>query len=366
MERAQSAAIRRGTQTHKFFYSYRNGPHTCVERPEQHADTLSLLIELLLNTRLGHVRGQVNLVGERLDLDGKALLHGGEDLVVVNLATGILSLRDEADGHTPVSKTPSTAHPVHVGVGVYGEVVVENNVHPLDIETTGTEVGGDQDARLELLEFVVLRDTASLQPQNKRQDPQHTKEAPDSRLRAEQDVCAKPISICLPNSITVSSWTISGQPAPRGSTRGLRCAAAQLAPRSTSQGHHLRRHTRTYQIARSTPANTLLSCLPIGGVHVRVELDGGELGFLQNLVERVRAPLVPHEDDDLVELEDVHEICQLAGLLRLLKLDVELAETVQRKLVHVDEDLLGLHAQSQQQHYKRATAAPTHEMDKTA
>jgi hypothetical protein len=40
--------------------------------------------------------------------------------------------------------------------------------------------------------------------------------------------------------------------------------------------------------------------------------------------------------------QDVHEVGELASLLVLLELDVELAQTVEGELVHVDEDLLGL------------------------
>jgi len=40
--------------------------------------------------------------------------------------------------------------------------------------------------------------------------------------------------------------------------------------------------------------------------------------------------------------QDVHEVRELASLLVLLELDVELAQTVEGELVHVDEDLLRL------------------------
>ena len=82
--------------------------------------------------------------------------------------------------------------------------------------------------------------------------------------------------------------------------------------------------------------------VPVSGLHIGVKLDRGELGLLEDLVERVCTLLVSNKDDDLVEVEDVHEISKLARLLRLLKFHVELAETMKRQLVHVDEDLLGL------------------------
>lgn len=119
-----------------------------------------LLVELLLDARLGHVGRKVNLVGQGLDLDREALLHSGKDLVVFNFATRVHSLRNEANGHSPVSEASSTANPMHIRVGVHREVVIEDDVDPLDIEPTRTEIRRHQNTRLEFLELVVLCDTA--------------------------------------------------------------------------------------------------------------------------------------------------------------------------------------------------------------
>ena len=120
-----------------------------------------LRVELLLHSGLGHVGRKIDLVRQGLDLDGKALLHRGEDLIVIDLSARVLGLRNEADGHTTVSETSCTPYPMHVRVGLHWEVVVEHDVDPLNIETTGTKVGRDQDTRFKLLELVVLRNTAS-------------------------------------------------------------------------------------------------------------------------------------------------------------------------------------------------------------
>ena len=42
-----------------------------------------------------------------------------------------------------------------VSIGVLGHVIVEHNVHSLDIHTTSKEVGGDEDTFMEILELLV-------------------------------------------------------------------------------------------------------------------------------------------------------------------------------------------------------------------
>jgi hypothetical protein len=58
----------------------------------------SLLVELLLHARLGHVRCQVDLLREGLNLDGEFALHLLEDLLVVDLASRVIGGGDKAAG----------------------------------------------------------------------------------------------------------------------------------------------------------------------------------------------------------------------------------------------------------------------------
>lgn len=51
---------------------------------------------------------------------------------------------------------------MEVAVGVRRAVVVDDNVHTLDIDTTTEDVSGDEDTLLESLEGGVARDTAKL------------------------------------------------------------------------------------------------------------------------------------------------------------------------------------------------------------
>lgn len=69
----------------------------------------------------------------------------------------------------------------------------------------------------------------------------------------------------------------------------------------------------------------------------------GEVALAQKLVEFSCAEGALDEDDDLVELQLVKEIVELAVLLALADLDVVLLKTVKSELVLVvDEDFEGV------------------------
>jgi hypothetical protein len=64
-----------------------------------------------------------------------------------------------------------------------------------------------------------------------------------------------------------------------------------------------------------------------------------EVAFAEQLVELSAAQGRSHEDDDLVELERIEEVIQLAVLLALIELDVVLLKTVEGQLlliIHID------------------------------
>ena len=48
---------------------------------------------------------------------------------------------------------------MQVGVGISGEIVVDSEVDALDINTTTKDVGGNANALVELLEFLVTTNT---------------------------------------------------------------------------------------------------------------------------------------------------------------------------------------------------------------
>lgn len=72
----------------------------------------------------------------------------------------------------------------------------------------------------------------------------------------------------------------------------------------------------------------------------RVDTDGGEVALLEEGVELGGTGNRLDEDTNLVELQVVEEVVQLAVLLLLLELEVVLLKTVKRELgLVVDVDL---------------------------
>lgn len=91
-------------------------------------------------------------------------------------------------------------------------------------------------------------------------------------------------------------------------------------------------------LGANQPKATILE----GGVYIpllladtRVNCRAGEIAFSQKLVKLVASQCRSHKDDDLVELERIQEIVQLAVLLTFIELDVELLETMQSQLLFV-------------------------------
>jgi hypothetical protein len=80
--------------------------------------------------------------------------------------------------------------------------------------------------------------------------------------------------------------------------------------------------------------------LPLLLADTGVDSDTGEVALAQQLVELVGTLGALDEDDNLVELQVVQQVVQLAVLLLLAQLDVVLLETVQGELgVVIDVDL---------------------------
>ena len=70
---------------------------------------------------------------------------------------------------------------------------------------------------------------------------------------------------------------------------------------------------------------------------------GGDSVLVEHLVEFDGVVHLAHENDDLVELQLIDQIHELADLVALIEADVVLAETVQGELALVlDEDLGGV------------------------
>lgn len=67
-------------------------------------------------------------------------------------------------------------------------------------------------------------------------------------------------------------------------------------------------------------------------LHTTVNANGREVALNKQLVELLCAANTLHKDNDLVEIQRVKQINELAVLARLLELNVILLQTVKRKL----------------------------------
>ena len=76
---------------------------------------------------------------------------------MAGIQTCIVVAGHEGDGQSLGAEAAGSGHSVQVGVGVLGHVVVEHDVHPLDVHAPPEQVGGDQNALLEVLELLVVR-----------------------------------------------------------------------------------------------------------------------------------------------------------------------------------------------------------------
>ena len=98
------------------------------------------------------------------DADLESRLH-----LVQNL--GVLGVADEGDGQTLGAKTTSASnltsqrrnvaqsYSVQIAVGIGGHVVVDNNVHALNVHAATKNVSGHENAALEALEVCVVLDS---------------------------------------------------------------------------------------------------------------------------------------------------------------------------------------------------------------
>lgn len=95
-----------------------------------------LLVLGLVQSRRGDVETLVDNRGDGLDFSSKLLL----DLVKVET----IFIGDQVNGQTQVTETTTTTDTMKVGLGVLGEIKVDNNVDSLDIDTTGQKIRADQ------------------------------------------------------------------------------------------------------------------------------------------------------------------------------------------------------------------------------
>ena len=90
-------------------------------------DALGVLID---------IEALVDSLGNGLDFRAKVPL----DIVQVEAIIPV----DQVDGQTKMAVATRSTNAVKIGLGVLGEVKVDDDVHRLDIDTTGEQIGTDQ------------------------------------------------------------------------------------------------------------------------------------------------------------------------------------------------------------------------------
>ena len=70
--------------------------------------------------------------------------------------------RHESECQTLGSETTSTTDAMQIGIGILRNVVIDDDVNTLDIDTTAEEIGGNEDALAEILEHLVTFDALFL------------------------------------------------------------------------------------------------------------------------------------------------------------------------------------------------------------
>ena len=96
-----------------------------------------------------HVRGGINLIRKFRNVHLETALD-----LVQNLL--IRLTRNERNGKSLSTETASTPHTMQELIRVIREVIVDDNVHSLNVNTTSKQVGGNKNASVKLLEGLVF------------------------------------------------------------------------------------------------------------------------------------------------------------------------------------------------------------------
>jgi hypothetical protein len=107
-------------------------------------------LELVICGIRCHIQPSINGLWNGLDLRPELLLN----LIQIE---PILECH-KIDRETKVTKTSRTTNTMQVGLAVFREIKVDDNIHGLDIDTTGEEVGADEvtgDAVTEIVEDAI-------------------------------------------------------------------------------------------------------------------------------------------------------------------------------------------------------------------
>jgi len=95
-----------------------------------------LIVVVTLQRGLTHVESLINIRWNGFDLRAKLLLN------LIEIES--IFVRDKINGKTEVTITARSTNTVKVRFRVLGEIEVDNDVHRLDINTTGEKIRGNK------------------------------------------------------------------------------------------------------------------------------------------------------------------------------------------------------------------------------
>lgn len=98
------------------------------------------------------VAGDIDLFRQLRDVHVESVLHVVQSLRVCLIA-------DERDGQSFGSESSGASNTMQVSVRVFRHVVVEDDVHTLNVHSTTEQVGGNQNTLVEVFELLVTRQT---------------------------------------------------------------------------------------------------------------------------------------------------------------------------------------------------------------
>ena len=109
-----------------------------------------------MQINLSHVLDRIDFVRHFCNLHLEPVLHISQDLVVLSFSP------QKVDSHPPRVEASCPAHAMKVGVSVNGEVIVDHQIHPLNVDASSEEVGSHEQPRGVGLEQIIVLDSLFL------------------------------------------------------------------------------------------------------------------------------------------------------------------------------------------------------------
>ena len=92
------------------------------------------------------VEALVNILGDALDLGVQLIFYLKQVLLVI--------LSHEVDAHTEMTESTRSSNSVQIGLSILGEIEVDNNVHGLDVNSSGEDISAYKASGFSIFEVV--------------------------------------------------------------------------------------------------------------------------------------------------------------------------------------------------------------------